>query len=82
MKAHHTEKPKQFFLYQCKNYLDMSDLATVTHSYEKAVAPFPALKSTWISQSLWSQAANGFSKQVPLATSGGNISAVVAFKWK
>lgn len=51
----------------------MSDLAIVTHDYEKLRSPFPALSCKWISQSLCAQAANGFSKYTSLATFEGSV---------
>lgn len=51
----------------------MSDLATVTHDYRKAAAQLPALKSTWISQSLSAQATNGFPENTSSATYEGSV---------
>lgn len=52
---------------------DMSNLATVTHNYQKAASPFPELSSKWISQSLWAQAANALSKHVSLVSFEGSV---------
>lgn len=55
----------------CK--LNMSDLASVTHHYQKAAPSLPALKSTWISQSLSAEATNGFPENASLAAVEGSV---------
>lgn len=50
----------------------MSDLATMTHDYQKAAATFPASRSTMISQSFQAQATNAFPEHESLDTWGGS----------